>query len=289
MQYNRYLKARTRRFETEWFPLIGIQDPVDESSCDAVVVGSDEVFNISPDAKWGVSYQSFGDVHCDCTISYACSFANTTYEDLCALNIEKRIAAAMNKFKAISTRDSASEQDARILTNRDVSIHLDPVLVGDFNAIVPNSIPYKDYILVYSYDNRIHETSEVKAIKRFAKRYNKKLISFGFYQNWCDKNILVDPFTLMACFRNASYVVTDTFHGTVLSIKHNRPFTAFIRDSNRNKITDLVTRLHLENRVVVAPQELKSVLESNIDYDSVNKRLAMERKRSLEYLYRNLG
>lgn len=288
-RYNRYVAKRNQQFSDSWFSRIDIDKPVDESDCDAVVIGSDEVFNISPRASWGISYQLFGDVICDLVLSYAGSFANITYDDLCKLHIENKIAAAMGKLKSISVRDGASAETAKRVTGRDAVIHLDPVLVGDFRNVVPSSVPYDNYILVYSYDNRISNNGEIEAIRSFAKAHGKKLISFGFYQNWCDSNILVDPFTLLACFDHADYVITDTFHGSVLSIKRNRPFAAFVRKSNKNKLTDLMTSFDLSERIVRNPDDLPRILAHPILFDGINDALRCERERSKLYLTSNLA
>ena len=48
-----------------------------------------------------------------------------------------------------------------------------------------------------------------------------KLISVDYSNSWCDKNIIdIDPFEWLGYFKNAKYVLTSTFHGTIFSLKY---------------------------------------------------------------------
>ena len=142
--------------------------------------------------------------------------------------------------------------------------------------------------MIYAYDNRINNETEIKAIKSFAKKYNKQLISFGLYQRWCDKNIMCTPFELLSYFDSADYVITDTFHGTVISIKRNKQFATIVRDSNSNKLCDLLSRFDLEERQVSSITSLEDIITKAIDYDPINILLEAEKERSIEYLHSNL-
>ena len=61
----------------------------------------------------------------------------------------------------------------------------------------------------------------------------------------------MDPFTIIAYFQHADCVVTDTFHGTILSVITHRQFVSVVRESgygNSQKLTDLLERLELLDR-----------------------------------------
>lgn len=45
---------------------------------------------------------------------------------------------------------------------------------------------------------------------------------------------------MLAYFINADYVITDTFYGTVFSIKYQIPFATIFRESNKEKLSDLL-------------------------------------------------
>jgi hypothetical protein len=69
---------------------------------------------------------------------------------------------------------------------------------------------------------RIIEEKEINAIKEMAKKYNKSLLSMEFFYDWCDKIVIPNPFEVLSYFIHADYIITDTFHGALLSLKYNR-------------------------------------------------------------------
>ena len=58
------------------------------------------------------------------------------------------------------------------------------------------------------------------------------------------RKIEANPFELLSYFCYADYIITDTFHGAVLSIKYSKQFAVWIRDSNKQKLGDLLERLN---------------------------------------------
>ena len=143
-------------------------------------------------------------------------------------------------------------------------------------------------MLIYTYPNRINDVNEIKAIKSFAKKHGKKLISIGFYFPWCDETVIPDPFEVLGYIKGADYIITDTFHGSVMSLKFNRRFAALVRPSNMQKMTSLLSQFSLQGRIVDDIHTLDATLLSNIDYDYVNLKLQEERDKSLEYLQQNI-
>ena len=102
-----------------------------------------------------------------------------------------------------------------------------------------------------------------------------------------DEYIFANPFELLAYIKNASYVVTDSFHGTVFAIKYQVPFAVFIRDSNKEKITDLLEKYNLNNRIVSSIKDLESVItrKLNPNLSELKERYKHE---AIEYLSNNL-
>ena len=112
----------------------------------------------------------------------------------------------------------------------------------------------------------------------------------GFYNDWCDENIVVKPFDLLAVFKHASYVITDTFHGTIFSIKHGKPFVSIIQGenkwgSNASKVGFLLQQLNLSSRIINNADNLSKDLDASIDYVAVNHTLAILRDQSLQFLH----
>ena len=80
--------------------------PSDDSQ--AVIIGSDEVFNFNPKSDWGVSSQLFGNINNPKVISYAASCGFMTYSDLPSC-CTKLIQDSLQKMKGISVRDTNTD------------------------------------------------------------------------------------------------------------------------------------------------------------------------------------
>ena len=95
-------------------------------------------------------------------------------------------------------------------------------------------------------------------------------------------------------FRNAEEVITDTFHGSIFSVITHRPFTTLIRKSvgnsygNEEKLSDLLKRLGLANRMTTKIEDTENINEKAIDYAKVDEQLKAHREVAKEYLRKNL-
>jgi len=113
-------------------------------------------------------------------------------------------------------------------------------------------------------------------------------VSIGHYFTWGDKVVVPTPFEVLAYFKNADYIITDTFHGSVFSLKFNKRFATIVRDMNSNKLTSLLKQFRLTDRIVDNAADIPRIMDKPIDYESVNGIIADETKRALEYLKSNL-
>lgn len=258
------------------------------SEVDLLIIGSDEVFNCTQkNREVGYSRELFGyKNNAKRLISYAASFGNTTLEKLKKYDKEKEIAQLLKGFNAISVRDKNSYNIIKNLTNKEIEFHIDPVFIYSCDSELPK-IDKKNYIVVYAYKNRITK-EEQKAIKEFARKNNKELITLGTVQEFCDTYIPASPFEALAYIKNADYVITDTFHGTIFSVKYNKRFATIIRDSNREKLSDLLERLYMKEREIKDISELENVLSKQIDYQNTNEFIKEQSLKSIEYIKNNI-
>ena len=89
----------------------------------------------------------------------------------------------------------------------------------------------------------------------------------------------------LAGFRDAQFVVTDSFHGTVFSILFNKPFVAILNpERGSSRFVSLLSMLHLEHRMISIDGELSKSLLSPIDYSQINKILDDWKYKSIDYL-----
>ena len=92
--------------------------------------------------------------------------------------------------------------------------------------------------------------------------------------------------------RNAEYVLTDSFHGSIFSILNHKKFITFNRytsgkGSRNSRIDSLCHLLNLNDR-----RFEKNILDNifnDIDYDNVEIKLNELRNASISYLIDSLG
>lgn len=281
-----------RSFSSFRFGALGMtaSECTDGSLFDAVVIGSDEVFNYSPACSWGFSDQLFGATGSKKTISYAASCGYSRSEDVFE-DHRGALVNALQSLSAVSVRDENTNKFVSGLGREDAVINLDPVLVYDFSselARVKKKYP-DNILLVYGYTNRFRDQSEIAAIKEYAATNGLVTVCVGGWQWWCDKYLCPGPFEVLSLFRDARAVVTDTFHGTIMAAKFNKPLAVFLRPSNVNKLGDLIQRVHIDAVQVRAASELSGVLAAAPDYSAFNAEIALQSKVTRDYLARNLG
>lgn len=251
---------------------------------DGIFIGSDEVFNFVQESPWGFTTQLFGDMSNDNINTYAACFGRTTLEDIIERGYSDKIYNAMMKISRISVRDQNSSDIVEKILGKEPQIHLDPVMIGELPIKNEKAGKNEKYILIYSYDFRFSDRELIDEIKVIAKKLECKIISVGFYQDWCDENIVPDPYQLLSYFNNAEYIITDTFHGTIFSVRCHKKFVTVIRDSNRKKLEDLLNRINLKERIIKNRNDLERIIDEEIDYVSFEKLREKEQVRSFEYL-----
>lgn len=257
---------------------------------DVAVIGSDEVFNcLQAGFNVGFSPMLFGKgVNAKKIISYAASFGNTEIDGLINYGLKDRVAKYIQQLNSISVRDTNSYNIVYQLIHHYPSLNLDPVLIADF-SIPDIDVKIKDYIILYTYPSRKYSEEEISIIRGFAHNNNKKLISIGNGQPWVDEYILVPPLEMLAYFKKADFVITDTFHGTVFSAKYNVPFATLVRDNNMQKLKDLTSRLHLDDRVMDSFADLQRLYDNHKDFTETNEIILEEKNNTFTYLEKAVG
>lgn len=251
-------------------------------SYDIIVVGSDIVWNY----KWsflGNDPIYFGrNLNCKKLISYAPSFGNVSVND----SRPSHVISGIQSFDAISVRDANSADIVESIVGSRPQIVLDPTFLID-------SIPYEkgckkcdsDYLLVYAY---LLQPEEIQSAIEFSRSKGLKIVSVGYSNKWADENIVsLGPFEWLSYIRNANFVLTSTFHGTIFSIKYERNFVTSINDSIRNKTVGLLEEIGLINRCVES-SNVDPIFEIDIDYQMVNKKLSYHIDHSKKFLRNSL-
>ena len=283
-------------FAQKYMPLLGITDEMNYNpTVDCLVIGSDEVFNcIQKNSNVGYSPELFGkNNHAKKLITYAASFGNTTLEKYQKAG---EVGSLLKEFDAISVRDANSGSIVEQLTGEKTVYNLDPVLTYDYMNCcdrIPQIEATEKYLILYAYAGRI-SNEEADWIAEYAKKKNLKVYAIGGIQKCADRFVDCSPFEVLGYFRNSEEVITDTFHGSIFSVITHRPFTTLIRKSvgnsygNEEKLSDLLNRLGLTERMTTKIEDTENINEKAIDYAKVDEQLKAHREVAKEYLRKNL-
>lgn len=253
---------------------------------DYVICGSDQIWNIA--RKKNPVY--FLNVDVDSVkIAYAPSMPVKKIR-----NSEKNwILNVLSSFHGISVRERYTKNILERIGVSNVEDVLDPVFLieksewDNFSEIVKN-LNNKKYIYCYFLDDK-------SKYIRFVKYIMKKLvISCVCIQTptsveWSDDNsYLPGPKAFIGFIKNASFVVTDSYHAMLFSVIYKKNFFVVkrffecTREYQNLRCIDFLCKIGLNDRFVSRNSKPQQV--SEIDYASVGEKLDLEKKKSYEFL-----
>lgn len=262
---------------------------------DGVMVGSDQLW-----APSGITSNFYnlmfagGDTR---KISYAASFGVS--------QIEKKHHKLYNKFLSemdyISVRENSAKKLVEQLSNKSAEVVTDPVMLLDADEWlkeIPNANRFDEpYVYAYflgkspEYRAAVTEFAKSKGLKivtaHHMDSYNKADNTFGDYAPFD-----VGPAEFVNFIRNAEYVFTDSFHGSVFSILYQKKFMVFNRysdasiSSKNSRIDSLCENYGLSDRRYTG--DIYAV-ENNIDYSSVLAKVEAHRQASKAFLDKALA
>ena len=247
---------------------------------DIIITGSDQVWGKS---RIDVDHSYFLDFVKDSKkkVSYAASFGAKEIDNPLMEEYKK----LLSDFTHISVREKSGLDIVKKLTDKNAIVSIDPTLLLDkeqWAQIASTKLKFKKYLLIYTLTN---SKSIIDTARKIAKEkgliiYN---ISDAVKEEKGIKNLkAVSPEEWVGAFMNASYVVTNSFHGTAFAINFNKDFNSEVSQAiaaRGNRITDLLDLLDLSDRLINNVEN-----SSSIRYDHANKIIYEERKKSKDYL-----
>lgn len=284
----RELKAyaeKTRRFvkaiaELPLSKRFSLHEPESAGDYDAVVVGSDEVWNFRH-PWYGSKPIFFGDgLKAGRLVSYAASFGNHSAWD----GIDAAWARKLGRFSAISVRDENSWHLVRNGTELAPEMVLDPCL--QFSEVIPSNQSGEEepFALVYGY--QFPDWLQA-GVRQWARRRRLKLVSIGYSNGFADEQrIAAGPQDFARLMAGAKAVVTNFFHGCVFALLNGKPWASAPSDYRSIKIPDLAASLGAQRRVVdegTPDSELSDLLDRPVRAE-VEANIREARARSNDYL-----
>ena len=259
-------------------------DEVSQLEFDAIIVGSDQVWNVKS-TRQNVAYFLPFD-NSITKISYAASCGST---DVIKDNVDF-FNQNLSRFDYISVREPSSANLLRSLfPNLDIYTASDPTLLASqdiWDQLIVHRIISKKYVLIYrmTYNSLIEKTA-----LEYAKNNNCIVVSVSnFNRPHKIKGIKdirgIGPKEFLNLIYYADFVVTDSFHATAFSLIFKKQFASISHDTLGSRTVDLLFSLNLNYRIVSSDERIQFVISNIIDYNDVSKKLAENRKESFDFL-----
>ena len=263
-----------------------VKKELDVNEYSAYMVGSDQLWSPNLYSPKKPYFLDFADLPKRC--AYAPSMGTTTISSEFAEVIKDKLKA----FNYLSCREITNSKFLSELTGKDVQHVLDPTLLldsNDWDKITEQaSMPVKgNYVLAYILGEK---DSVIAFAEKLGKEKNLPVYYILTRPKYLSMQHLITgcgPDTFVNLVKNASYVVTDSYHGTIFSIIYKRNFYSFSKrdgslDSVDNiRILEFLRMLGLESRFQV---DENVICLKEIDYSNCIRIIDNLREESVMYL-----
>lgn len=249
---------------------------------DLFCTGSDQVWNVLYDNKMDATY--FFDFLPDDKrrISYAASFGGNKFEG----EEVEQYADYLKKYKYISVREDSG---LNILGKFGIDGFqvLDPTLLllkEEWESILPKKKKGKDYILIYQL--RPNKNFDEYALK-LSKLTGMPIIRIStmlFQKLKCGSFIyLPKPEEFLWYIKNASCLLTDSFHGTCFALNFNTPFIEILPGRFNARNESLLRTMGVEDRILKDYNDF-SLYNKKINWEKINEIHRKKKSESLNIL-----
>lgn len=249
---------------------------------DALIVGSDQVWRpcYNSHSIEDMYLQFAKDTHIK-RLAYAASFGTDSWEYTEEQTL--RCSTLAKKFDAISVREDSGVPLCRKYLGVDSDHLLDPTMLlnaSDYAELCENVAKRGPFVFAYILDE---DTSNLREIEAFANSKGLPLLVKSAGPNLNEEDSVE---LWLSYFRDASYVITDSFHGMVFSIIFNKDF-AVLGNMHRgnSRFESLLRVLNLSSCLLECLQDFCF----NIEWNNINSIISTKREMSIKWLQCYLG
>ena len=189
---------------------------------DAFLCGSDQV--------WSLFDENFCPYYfLDFTRKRKIAYAPSLGTDRITQEKAEKLKGLLQDFAALSVRESVSAKQLTEITGKQVQWVADPTLLHDreFWSEFASETPVrkKKYLLCYFLE---HRAWYFDYARKLAGKLGLKLLlipnKWDHLQHSCVVDAAVGPKEFVALFRDAAYVLTDSYHGSIFSLIFQKDF-----------------------------------------------------------------
>lgn len=231
---------------------------------DAYMSGSDQIWSLLDP----VYFLQFTPDNKKC-LAYAPSCGGVVYKGSEMDSFKKYI----NRFSFIGLRESQDAEFVRKLGYTEAVTVVDPTMLlraEEYDQVAVGRKKTGNYVLVYLVNDKFDFNME--SVYCFAQQRQlevKYIASQGKYDDYKKEYPTIEEW--LGLMRDATYVITNSFHGMVFSLIFSRDFTVIAQKGTslrmNGRVYGLLRSLGLEGRIFTGNLE---ILDNPIDYTKVN-------------------
>ncbi len=288
--FSRYENFKQTHFNlTEYNTAVG-DEIIDRY--DAVIAGADQIWNVTISDYDDAYFLNW--VKNAKRIAYAPSFGARNPKEF-SDNPEK-ISEFLKSFDNLSIREYNGQKWIKELTDTEAKVVLDPTLIvepEDYSEITSDKLKLpKEYIFYYSpsFSKNIN-----LLVKKISKKYSLPVIAFNaksFYTKGMNfKGFKLpdfeDPTAYLQLMKNASMVITTSFHGCIFSTVFKRNFWVVKNGGmfgTDDRVLTLLKQLAIEDRMIQIEFDDDFDYLKTADYSRYEINLSQIKKESQKYL-----
>lgn len=252
---------------------------------DLYMIGSDQTWNA--DISMDMAPSFFLDFVKDNSkkVTYAASFGKDTIDDTQWISKERTVEL-LRQFNKIAIRESSGKEMLAQYGIDSIQV-LDPVLLfPHYDELVGDAAQREEIVLF-----KINKTEDFyEKAREVGKLSSLTVRSLGSLRQ--EKGVKcrypegIEDW--MRGIASAKYILTDSFHGLVISLLYHRQFVILPGMAVRvTRLRSLLQLVGLEDRIMSTndkAEDIYAMLKKPIDYEHVDEVLNRERKTSWGYL-----
>lgn len=229
---------------------------------DILFSGSDQIWNPNlADANSKINGDYFWKDFSNVKLAYSSSSGSYVFNS----KEQIQLKAMLKDYTFIGLREPHLKNILKLSTAK---IVCDPSLFMDIK-LEKNPNREQGYILVYTVPRSSVLRKTITHFKKLGKRI--VLVDRSIVPLVSGLEIERSPsvYELLNLFLHADSIITDSFHGTCMSLKFNKPFLVCNPQGNQNRIENILEVCNLRNRYIsddsMISNELNGVLDVQLD------------------------
>lgn len=200
---------------------------------------------------------------------------------------EARLVEALSTFSGVSVREAEAAEYLRSL-GLDAKQHVDPTLGIDprfWHDFAGSRHQEGDYLLVYQLNGAERFDKALRAVAQATGLPIRRIEYWRGPRSYKSKSVILPSLEeFVALFRDAKFVVTDSFHGTVFSTTFGTRFAAVPPPKYAGRIKSLLSITAESDRLVEDPRAAADLARADDPVEPSERSLASERGAITDYL-----